>query len=164
MQIKKERINCFHNNHTCYIMNMFLPWLVTECLYILEHLSIVGTAVNESIIASVPKQTDYICFSHVTKDTSKGFPHQWLSLAILRLACLDLAIDPKSQTKAHVNHTDTHHKLRQHRDTAAIYTDTYFTSFHIFMSELKRACWTRITVAGTLRPINAHHQSINTII
>ncbi len=134
---KKGRINYSHNSYTCYIMNLFLHWLVTRNLYIPEWLKCHWHCSEWDCPCLSPKQT----YSHLLQ------PHDQGSFC---LACLDLAIDPKSQTQAHINHTDTHHKLRQHSNTVAIYSDTYFPSFHILMGKWKRACWTWITLLGTI--------------
>jgi hypothetical protein len=99
---QKKRINHLHNKlHLQHYELFFIDqWLETYTS--LSGSSVVGTVANESILASMSKQTDlHLLYPHELR----GFwelssPMAWLGLDISCLACLDLAIDPKSQNSS----------------------------------------------------------------
>jgi hypothetical protein len=69
----------------------------------------------------------------------------WLSpLGLPRSCCRS-----KSQAKALINHTNTHHKLKTTLQHSSYIQLSIFTLFFILMGELMRACWARIILSGT---------------
>jgi hypothetical protein len=110
---KKIRLIIHTTNYTSYILRLFVS-LISDRIFILYILELVSTAANESILASMPKQTnsylpqprDLGCFLRLpTPMNCLGYP----LLGLPRPCCRS-----KSQTQALINHTNTHHKLRQH--------------------------------------------------
>jgi hypothetical protein len=121
----------YTTRYTCHILGLsFLmgnrelrhTWAAKHC----QHCS-------EWVHPCLCVKVDWITFAHhVTWDALDSFPCWCLDLAILRLAFLDLAADqsPKSQSQELVNHTDTHHKLRQHT-AKQLYTAHILIIFYI---------------------------------
>ncbi len=147
-QIKKELIICMTvarvTLRKCCFLDQWLKaykYMSAKALLALQQMS--------SFLLLFQSRLIHIYFSHVTKDASESFPCGWLGLAILPLGLPRSCCRSKVQTQAHVNHTDTHRKLRQHSNREAINTNTYFPSSHILMGEFKSACCTRITLSGT---------------
>ncbi len=58
LRIEKKGIIIYTANYACYIIKLFFLRSVAGSLYILEQLNVVSTAANESVLASIPKQTD----------------------------------------------------------------------------------------------------------
>jgi hypothetical protein len=76
-------------------------------LYTLEQLSVVSTTANESILASLSKQTESF---HSPRGIGRPTTsHRWLGLAILSLACPDLAAHRRLNSNTYVNHIEMHH-------------------------------------------------------
>jgi hypothetical protein len=80
--------------------------------YILEQLSVVSNAVNESILAPLSKQPE--SFRSAREIGCPTTSRQWLSLAILSLACPDIADDRRlnSNTSKSQRHTS---RLKQYK-------------------------------------------------
>ncbi len=118
--------------------------------------AIVGTVVKESVLASVPKQTD----SHLLQLRDMGcfweLPTLVAWLSSTWLAQILLYSRSKVQNLKHfLNRTDTHHKLGQHKQHSNyICTTTYIfvQPIRIPIGELKRASWPRTTLSDTLIP------------
>jgi hypothetical protein len=81
--------------------------------------------------------------------TPKNFPCWWLGSAFLYLACLDLAVDLKSQiSSTYKSHSFTS-QVRITQRIATIHNDTNSLLIHILIVELKRASWPHIPLLGT---------------
>jgi hypothetical protein len=94
----KNRVS--HDCYDRYSTNTKLFTHITS--YILEKISVVSTAANESILAPLSKQMESFRSPHEIGRPMTS--HQRLGLAILSLACLDLASDHRLNSNTYKPH------------------------------------------------------------
>ncbi len=124
--------------------------------HILERLGIVSTAVNESILAPLSKPTG---FSYSPRDSGPldCFPHWWLGLAILSLACPDLAADQSPNSRTYKLHRYAS-QLKEHKTQHSNCTHAHCCSLYISHWWVEEACWAQILLSGTLPLYSFKHR------
>jgi hypothetical protein len=141
LRIKNRLFTYTKHNYTCYILILLFFCSAIENLYILERLKCVSIAANESILASIPQQTD----SHLPTMWPRTLPRAshaddlaWLTSAWLAYSLLQIKVPNSRICKSHWYTSPQSNCIQRN----------IFSLFHIFMSKLKRACWAWINSVG----------------